>query len=105
MMVEVIGRRFAPSPGDTAEARHASEARAEVTAMKRQGLLNRFLAQSARDRGFDVYADRLRSIVVTPVPMLTYRILGFGGRMFEVPFVDPQLQWLNTEPPAAPVLP
>jgi len=73
--------------------------------MKRQGLLNRLLARSAQQRGVEIYDDRLRAIAVTPVPMLTYRILGFGGRMFAVPFVDPQIQWLNVEAPPEPVLP
>jgi parvulin-like peptidyl-prolyl isomerase len=106
MMFEVTGRRLsAGEKPDSAGLQRGEEARREVTAMKRQGLLNQFLAQSARKRGFEIYQDRLRSIQVTPIPMLTYRILGFGGRMFEVPFVDPQLQWLNIEPPPDPVLP
>jgi hypothetical protein len=106
MMFEVIGRRF-PHVGttDSAALRRDEEARREVLAMKRQGLLNQFIAQTARKRGYDIYEDRLRAISVTTVPMLTYRILGFGGRMFEVPFVDPQIQWLRIEPPEEPVLP
>jgi len=30
---------------------------------------------------------------------MTFRVLGFGGRMFAVPFVDRQIEWLNVEPP------
>jgi parvulin-like peptidyl-prolyl isomerase len=105
LMFEVIGKRSAGGKGDSVSAGPEQDARAELTAMKRQGLLNQFLSQSAMKRGIDVYEDRLRAIAVTPIPMLTYRILGFGGRMFEVPFVDPQIQWLNVEPPQNPVLP
>jgi hypothetical protein len=105
MMIEVAGKRFAGMQHDSTSVRREEDARLEVTAMKRQGLLNRFLAQSAQQRGIDIYHDRLRAVAVTRIPMLTYRILGFGGRMFEVPFVDPQLQWLNIDPPKNPVLP
>jgi parvulin-like peptidyl-prolyl isomerase len=105
MLVEVTGKRIAGAQSDSLALRDEEQARQDVTALKRQGLLNTFLAQSARRRGFDVYTDRLRAISVTSIPMLTYRILGFGGRMFEVPFVDPQIQWLNIEPPPEPVLP
>jgi hypothetical protein len=31
--------------------------------------------------------------------MMTFRILGFGGKMPAVPFVDPQLDWLDVETP------
>jgi hypothetical protein len=105
MMFEVIGKRSGGTRGDSAAVVREEEARMEITAMKRQGLLNRLLARSAQQRGVEIYDDRLRAIAVTPVPMLTYRILGFGGRMFAVPFVDPQIQWLNVEAPPEPVLP
>jgi len=42
---------------------------------------------------------------VSPVPMMTFRLLGFGGRMFEVPFVEPELDWLNVDSPGGDVLP
>lgn len=70
-----------------------------------RGLLDTFIAQSARDRGFDIYEDRLRQIPVTPVPMMTFRTLGFGGRMFAAPFVEKLIDWVNIDPPSAPVIP
>lgn len=73
--------------------------------MKAKKLLNSFLAQTAYEKSVGIYEDRLKQISVTPIPMMTYRILGFGGRMFEVPFVDPQTEWLNVEPPKTKVLP
>ena len=59
-----------------------------------------FLAQVGEKRGFDVFQDRLARIKVTPIPMMSFRILGFGGRMFAMPFVDRQIDWINVEPPA-----
>lgn len=105
LLLEVEETREGGALPDSVRIRRREEAREAVFARKRQGLLNRFLAQAASRRGVDVYHDRLRRIQVTPVPMLTFRILGFGGRMFEVPFVDPQIQWLNIAPEEAPVLP
>jgi hypothetical protein len=37
--------------------------------------------------------------------MMTYRILGFGGRMFEVPFVERQIDWLSIESPSSQISP
>jgi len=67
--------------------------------MKARRALSLFLAGAGKEMGFDVYADRLRMIKVSTIPMMTFRILGFGGRMPAVPFVDPQLDWLDVEPP------
>jgi hypothetical protein len=80
-------------------------AAAELLRMKQRRLVTMFLSQSANRRGFDLYQDRLARLSVSPVPMLAFRFLGFGGRMFAVPFVDPQLDWLNVEPPEEILLP
>jgi hypothetical protein len=37
--------------------------------------------------------------------MMTYRILGFGGRMFAAPFVSRQVDWINIENPETIPLP
>ncbi len=90
---------------DTAAAARFARAKEEVRRMKERRAVTLFVAQSARQRGFEIYYDRLQMLKVTPFPMLAYRMLGFGGRMFEVPFVEPQLEWLNTEPPVEVILP
>jgi parvulin-like peptidyl-prolyl isomerase len=104
VVFEVLGRRDAPPPAGSALPPKDSLA-ASLRAIKQQGLLNRFLSQAAARQGVDVYEDRLRAVDVSPLPMLTYRLLGFGGRMFEVPFVDPQIHWLRIPPPQDPVIP
>lgn len=105
LFFEVIERETVQAIAGVPAAEKLPQATEEFRARKQQGMLNQFLSQVARDRGVDVYTDRLVKLDVTPIPMLTFRFLGFGGRMFEVPFVDPQLQWLNTDPPDGPVLP
>jgi hypothetical protein len=54
-------------------------------------------AKLARDKGYTIYEDRLKALQVTNIPMMTYRILGFGGKMFAAPFVTPRLQWLEQD--------
>ena len=79
--------------------------RQEVFRMKVKRTTDLFLAQSAKRRGFDIYQESLLSLKVTPVPMMTYRLLGFGGRMFSVPFVSKQIDWVNVDPPSSTIIP
>jgi parvulin-like peptidyl-prolyl isomerase len=103
--MQLVERRSHTPPADTAFAARFSRAREEARKLKERRAVTLFVAQSAATRGVDIYQERLSRLHVTPVPMLTYRLLGFGGRMFEVPFVEPQLDWLNVEPPKETILP
>jgi hypothetical protein len=69
----------------------------ELLKMKDRREVNKFIAKAGEERSFDVYADRLKMLKVTSIPMMTYRILGFGGRIVAVPFVRRRLDWLNIE--------
>jgi parvulin-like peptidyl-prolyl isomerase len=90
---------------DTMFSTQYLKAKTNLVNMRQKQILNLLLAQSGEERGFAVYEEALKQIKVTPIPMMTFRILGFGGRMFEVPFVDPQIDWLNIDPPKTKVLP
>lgn len=105
LFFELHARRTAPVESDTSLSSRLASARGAVLKAKQNRKLSIFLAQSGRDRGFVVYEDRARAIEATPLPMMTFRILGFGGRMFEVPFVEKQIDWLGIEPPEEKVLP
>ena len=67
--------------------------------LKQKRRVDIFIAKSAQQRGFDVYADRLKLLHVSNTPMMTYRILGFGGKMFAAPFVTRQVDWMEVENP------
>jgi hypothetical protein len=67
--------------------------------LKRKKILDAFIAKSAQQRGYDIYEDRLKLLKVTSAPMMTYRILGFGGRMFAAPFVSRLIDWIDVENP------
>ena len=96
---ELLSRQNSKEPTDTAYAGRKTRAAAELMRLKEKRFVNLFLAQSGQSRGFTIFQDRLSGIQVSPIPMMTFRVLGFGGRMFAVPFVDRQIEWLNVEPP------
>ena len=94
---ELAARKLAPRGGDTSMAARFARAREEVREMKGRRAVTLRLARLANDKGVDVYTDRLKTLSVTRVPMMTFRILGFGGRMLAVPFVVPELDWLDVQ--------
>lgn len=102
---ELVSKKADPVLADTSFAARKEKADKELLAMKQKRTITLFISQVAEKRGFEIYQDRLLKLNVMPIPMMTFRFLGFGGRMFEVPFVDPQLQWLDVEPPKETVLP
>lgn len=66
-----------------------------VTAQKVRRATAEVIARLARSESIEIYDDRLPQVKVSATPMMTYRILGFGGRMFAVPFVRPQTDWIE----------
>ena len=75
------------------------QAASAAHSLKRKKKLNVFIAKSAQQHGYDIYEDRLKLLQVNNTPMMTYRILGFGGRMFAVPFVTRQVDWIGVDNP------
>ena len=102
VLFELLAKKRTDVQGDSARL---ALARKDVLAMKQKRKLTLFLAQVAARRTYDIYADRLQGLKVSPVPMMTYRLVGFGGRMFAVPFVEKNIEWVDTEPPREPVVP
>jgi parvulin-like peptidyl-prolyl isomerase len=103
--LQLLEKRETRPLRDTAAASRFARARDEVRRIKERRAVTLFVAQSAQQRGVEVYDDRLRMLKVTPLPMVAYRMLGFGGRMFDVPFVEPQSEWITVEPPVEVILP
>jgi hypothetical protein len=96
---ELLSKESRFEQTDTGYVGKKEKATKELLRQKEKRLVNVFLAQAGETRSFVVYQDRLTRIKVSPIPMMTFRIVGFGGRMFAVPFVDRQIDWLNIEPP------
>jgi hypothetical protein len=101
---ELLGKDEPLRLDSAAVSRH-DEARKEAFRMKLKRTTDLFLAQAGEKRGFDIYQESLAKLAVSPVPMMTFRLLGFGGRMFGTPFVPPELDWVNVDPPSSPVIP
>lgn len=100
---ELLEKRLPPA--DSSLEIRKKEAKRELMAMKKRRLVSLLIAQLAGQSGYEIYHDRLMKVEVSTVPMLVYRMLGFGGRMFEVPFVEPQVDWIDIEPPRETILP
>jgi hypothetical protein len=105
LLFELVARKDSSLASDTSSAAGMKKAVEELLKMKQKRTVDTFLSQIGERYGFAVYQDRLSKITVSPISMMTFRILGFGGRMFAIPFVEKQLDWLNIEPPASPILP
>jgi hypothetical protein len=101
---ELMSKDSRREPTDTGYVGRKQRATNELLRQREKRLVNLFLAQAGESRGFTIYQDRLSRIKVSPIPMMTFRILGFGGRMFAVPFVDRQIEWLNVEPPKGKII-
>jgi hypothetical protein len=101
-LFEVVAKDSLTILGDSARF---AQARSELVDMTRKRRLTLYLAQTGSQRGFEVYADRLARLKVSIIPMLAYRFLGFGGRMFVVPFVEREIEWLNVDPPEETIVP
>ena len=102
---ELLAKKLPSPSADSSLAKRLSQAKATLRLQKQKRMVTLFLAQVAKQRGVDVYSDRLLKMNVSAVPMLAFRLLGFGGRMFAVPFVDRQLDWLDVEPPQGTIFP
>jgi hypothetical protein len=96
---ELMSKDSKREPKDTGYVGRKQRATNELLRQKEKRLVNLFLAQAGESRGYTIFQERLSRVKVSPIPMMTFRILGFGGRMFAVPFVDRQIEWLNVEPP------
>jgi parvulin-like peptidyl-prolyl isomerase len=103
--IQLLQKRGTAAPSDTSFAGRYARAAQDLLQMKQRRAVTLFTAQSAEARGFEIYSDRLKALKVTPLPMLAYRLLGFGGRMFAAPFVSPRLEWLDVETPKGKILP
>jgi parvulin-like peptidyl-prolyl isomerase len=105
LFFELLAKEDSSILGDTTARAMRETMKKEVLRMKQKRTLDLFLAQTGERRGFDIYQDQLLHIPVSPIPMMTFRYIGFGGRMFSVPFVDKQLDWINIDPPEKTIIP
>jgi hypothetical protein len=76
----------------------SDSARSRLLEVRTESAEARVVARLIGSHGMTIFEDRLAAIRVSSTPMMTYRLLGFGGRMFAVPFVRPRTGWVNIDP-------
>lgn len=74
-----------------------------LTREKRRAL-DRYVAKLARKESVRIFRNKLLALKVTPFQMLTYRFVGFGGKILAVPELYPRAGWFkyfrsNERPP------
>lgn len=87
------------------ELKRYPDAGSKVLEAKRRRSLNLFLASKRSEYPITLYDDRLKSIELTRLPMMSIRKIGFGGTLFALPPVQRLIDWLEIETPAATPLP
>jgi parvulin-like peptidyl-prolyl isomerase len=102
---ELLEKDFSPLMRDTTFTRRFAKEKNELLHARYRENVNGLLAEAGSVRGFSIFEERLKQLKVTPIPMVTFRILGFGGRMFEFPMVEKQTEWLQTDSPKTRVIP
>ena len=61
---------------------------------KKQKTLDKFIGTLAKKYNVALYENTLRQVKTTTTSMVTWRNIGFGGRVLAVPQMIPQTQWV-----------
>ncbi len=103
-LFELVAKKESTRP-DTATAARLAQMRSTLAGMKVRQVVNQYIARRAEAEGYTVFEDRLSALKVSPVAMVTFRFLGFGGRIFAVPFLERQIDWLYVQVPSSRIAP
>ncbi|HED05753.1 MAG TPA: peptidyl-prolyl cis-trans isomerase [Ignavibacteria bacterium] len=66
-----------------------------LVAKRKREVLNKYLARLAQKQNVKIYPNRLSNVKVTPIQMLTFRYIGFGGKIIAVPTLYPHENWIK----------
>ena len=80
---------------DTSIVNNNTVAKEKMKQLKIQNNLDRYVGTIANGTEIIFYEKNFKDVQVSSTASLVYRYLGFGGRMFAVPFVTPQTGWIN----------
>lgn len=90
--VEEIRRVFR---NDTAIVMNDDKATEKAFEIKSQSFADRAVGTLANAYPIHIYEENFRTLQLTATPTMAFRYLGFGGRMFAVPFVVPHTGWIR----------
>lgn len=68
--------------------------RNNLTDLKKQNSLNRFIGDLANKYGLKLNLETLQNISVTSLQSVVYSHLGFGGRILAVPILNVNMEWV-----------
>ncbi|MFA6440650.1 MAG: hypothetical protein WCX28_15200, partial [Bacteriovoracaceae bacterium] len=80
---------------DTTIVNDNAVARAKLMQMKSTDAIDRYIGTVANNSEITFFEKNFTETLVSGTNSMVYRYLGFGGRMFAVPFVSPQTGWIR----------
>lgn len=95
---EVAGKRDGSARSDSSFGERLAWGREELQAKKAGKAMTSLLARLAKEEGYFLDRNRLQLLKVNTVPMIVFKLLGFGGRIPAVPGVTPEVEWLGARP-------
>ena len=99
--IEEIRRIFS---SDTSIVMNDDKAREKAFEVTSNSFVDRIVGTMANATPIRIYEENFKKLTVTTTPSMVFRYLGFGGRMFAVPFVVPQTGWIRYwEKPSIPL--
>ncbi|MGB8319830.1 MAG: peptidylprolyl isomerase [Ignavibacteriaceae bacterium] len=70
-------------------------ARDILVSERKNEVLNKFIANLAGEQNVKIFSNNLKNVDVTPIQMLTFRYIGFGGKIMAVPTLYPREEWIK----------
>ena len=80
---------------ETAVKKSIQVARDMLLAKRRRDVLDKYITKLAGEENVKLYPDRLKDVSVTPIQMVTFRYIGFGGKIMAVPMLYPREGWIK----------
>jgi hypothetical protein len=65
------------------------------TRQRKSEVLSKYIADLAEKQKVKVFVNKLDEVSVTPIQMLTFRYIGFGGKIVAVPPLYPREDWIK----------
>jgi hypothetical protein len=62
---------------------------------RRMDVLNKYIANLAKEQNVKIFGNKLNEMEVTSIQMLTFRYIGFGGKIMAVPTLYPREDWIK----------
>ncbi len=91
----VLGIRYDPDSARAKGVDVRGRARDQLYELKARRRMDNVISDLAMRDQVSMREDRLRMINVTPTSMMTWRYIGFGGRINAVPTLIPETGWVD----------